>query len=160
MKEDKVLIERIVSEINLETGNLLKLKEEYQGFIEKYVSIDRYLLRSKASILADFYSGVERVFEIIAEEINGGISKGEHWHKRLLRGMSIEIENVRPPVISSELYNNLLKFLGFRHVVRQAYGFQLDEEKLEELTSIFEETLDAFVVEIRTFCKFLRDSIF
>lgn len=43
MKEDRMLIERIVAEINVEIDNLLRLKEEYQGFIEKYSSVDRYL---------------------------------------------------------------------------------------------------------------------
>lgn len=34
--------------------------------------------------------------------------------------------------INADLSNTKLRlFLGFRHVVRQAYGFQLDESKLE-----------------------------
>ena len=47
------------------------------NFLEKYPSLDRYLLRTKASFLADFYMGVERIFKIIAEELNGGTPKGE-----------------------------------------------------------------------------------
>jgi hypothetical protein len=99
--------------------------------------------------------GIERVFQIIATEIDGGIPQGEEWHKRLLINMTIEIAGVRPPVISSGLYNSLRLYLGFRHVVRQAYGFQLDESKLEELVSSFEDTVRNFSREMTKFCDTL-----
>lgn len=92
--------------------------------------MDVYLLRAKASFMADFYMGVEKIFRLIGEELNGGLPKGEVWHKKLLRNMTLEIKGVRPAIISDELYQDLVKFLGFRHVVRQAYGFQLDENNL------------------------------
>jgi hypothetical protein len=49
-----------------------------------------------------------------------------------------------------------LKFLGFRHVVRQVYGFLLDGEKVEEISSIFEKTVDVFLAEIERFCGYLK----
>jgi len=54
---------------------------------------------------------------------------------------------------------DLLKFLGFRHVVRQAYGFQLDVRKLEELENIFIKTSDRSAKEIKLFCHFLDGKI-
>ncbi len=117
--------------------------------------MDKYLLRTKASFLADFYMGVERISQIIAAEINGGTPKGEDWHKRLLLDMSLNIGG-RSPVISKKLYGNLLKFLGFRYFVRQAYGFDLDEKKLEELAAIFELALGEFISEVEEFCNFLQ----
>ena len=81
---DELIIERIISEIKEETGSIIVLSNEYKNFLEKYPLLDRYLLRTKASFLADFYMGVERIFKIIAEELNGGTPKGEDWHKRLL----------------------------------------------------------------------------
>ena len=155
MNGDEVLVRRIISEINAELSNVLRLRDEYNEFISKYKTVDKYLLRVKASYLADFYMGIERIFQIIATEIDGGIPQGEEWHKRLLLNMTIEIEGVRPPVISAGLYNNLRLFLGFRHVVRQAYGFQLDESKLEELVSSFEDTVRNFSSETIKFCDIL-----
>ena len=155
MNGDEILVRRIVSEINAELSNIHRLCDEYNEFLNKYKTIDKYLLRVKASYLADFYMGIERVFQIIATEIYGGIPQGEEWHKRLLLNMTIDIEGVRPPVISPALYNNLRLFLGFRHVVRQAYGFQLDESKLEELVSSFEDTVRSFSSEVTKFCDTL-----
>ncbi len=156
MNGDEILSRRIVSEITAELSNILTLRNEYREFTNKYKSVDKYMLRVKASYLADFYMGIERIFQIIATEIDGGIPQGEEWHKRLLLNMTIEIEGVRPPVISTNLYNSLRPFLGFRHVVRQAYGFQLDEAKLEELASSFENTVRYFSDEAAKFCDTLR----
>jgi len=114
MNGDEILVRRIVSEIHAELSNILRLRDEYNEFINKYKSVDKYLLRVKASYLG-----------------------------------------VRPPVISSNLYNSLRLFLGFRHVVRQAYGFQLDESKLEELVSSFEDTVRNFSSETIKFCDIL-----
>ncbi|HHT9107658.1 MAG TPA: hypothetical protein ACFYEF_04215 [Candidatus Wunengus sp. YC63] len=155
---DELTIERIISEIKEETGSIIVLSNEYKNFLEKYPFLDRYLLRTKASFLADFYMGVERIFKIIAEELNGGTPKGEDWHKRLLLDMSLNIGE-RPPVISRELHGSLLMFLGFRHVVRQVYGFELDEKRLEALSVHFEPVLEKFIKEMEGFCQFLKDRV-
>ena len=157
MNGDEIVVRRIVSEINAELSNILRLRDEYNEFINQYKTVDKYLLRVKASYLADFYMGIERIFQIIATEIDGGIPQGEEWHKRLLLNMTIEIEGVRPSVISSDLYDSLRPFLGFMHVVRQAYGFQLDEAKLEELAASFENTIRNFSDEVTKFCDILKN---
>src|SRR3989337_2832061 len=115
MNGDEILVRRIISEINAELSNILRLRDEYNEFINKYKTVDKYMLRVKASYLADFYMGIERIFQIISTEIDGGLPQGEEWHKRLLLNMTIEIEGVRPPVISTNLYNSLRPFLGVRH---------------------------------------------
>lgn len=156
MKKDEIFLKRTKAEITSELEHISKLMDEYRDFLEKHSShMDLYLLRVKASFMADFYMGVEKIFRLIAEELNGGVPKGEGWHKKLLHTMTLEIKKVRPAVISEGLYQDLLKFLGFRHVVRQAYGFQLDEKKLVELEKIFEKTWKQFYREIKKFCHFL-----
>lgn len=156
MKKDELYLKRIRSELLSELENISRLMDEYSNFLKKYsAKIDIYSLRVKASFMADFYMGVEKVFRTIVEELNGGAPRGEGWHKRLLHAMTMEIKGIRPAVISNELYKDLLKFLGFRHVVRQAYGFQLDEKKLKELEKIFVKTWKKFSLEVRKFCHFL-----
>lgn len=156
MKKDEIFLERIKAEITSDLEHISKLMDEYHDFLEKYSShMDPYLLRVKASFMADFYMGVEKIFGLIAEELNGGVPKGDGWHKKLLHAMTLEIKRVRPAIISEGLYQDLMKFLGFRHVVRQAYGFQLDEKKLVELEKIFKKTWKQFYREITNFCRFL-----
>lgn len=156
MKKNSLFLNRIRNEILSDLEQISKLMNEYNDFIIKYSDqMDVYLLRVKASFMADFYTGVEKIFRLIAEELNGGAPRGEEWHKRLLHTMELEVKGIRPAVISERLYQDLLKFLGFRHVVRQAYGFQLDEKKLEELEKIFGKIWKQFSREIRKFCSFL-----
>lgn len=157
MKKDGFFLKRTRTEILSELEEVSRLMDEYDDFVSKYSGhMDMYLLRVKASFMADFYMGVEKIFKIIVEELNGGTPRGEGWHKRLLHTMAIEIKGIRPAVISKEAYLDLLKFLGFRHVVRQAYGFQLDEKKLGELEKIFKKIWKRFSREIKKFCDFLE----
>jgi hypothetical protein len=157
MKKDELFLKRISTELLSELEHMSRLMDEYNDFIGRYSKhMDIYLSRVKASFMADFYMGTEKIFKIIIEELNGGVPRGEGWHKRLLHTMAIEIKGIRPAVISNRLYQDLLKFLGFRHVVRQAYGFQLDEKKLEDLEKIFLKTWKRFSREIKRFCNFLE----
>ena len=156
MKKDELFLKRVRTELLSEIEQISRLMDEYSDFLHKYSDhMDVYLLRVKASFMADFYSGIEKIFNIIVEELNGGAPRGEGWHKRLLHTMSLETKGIRPAVISNRLYMDLLKFLGFRHVFRQAYGFQLDKVKLEELEKIFIKTWKKFSQEIIKFCNFI-----
>ncbi|MCC7201166.1 MAG: hypothetical protein IT393_00645 [Nitrospirae bacterium] len=159
MSGNEILVRRIVSEINAELSNIQRLLNEYSEFLSQYKLVNKYLLRAKASYLTDFYMGIERIFQIIATEIDGGIPRGEEWHKRLLLNMTLEIEGVRPAVISPGLCNSLKPFLGFRHVVRQAYGFQLEEAKLEDLAAQLEKTSKGLSSEIANFCETLKRQV-
>ena len=41
MNGDEILIRRIVSEINTELSNILRLRDEYNEFITKYKTVDK-----------------------------------------------------------------------------------------------------------------------
>lgn len=157
MTRDELFLHRVSTELRAELAQIDQIMKDYAGFTEKYERrMDAYLLRAKASFMADFYMGVENIFRTIAEELNGGAPRGDGWHKRLLTGMAVEQKGVRPTVISPALSAELAQFLGFRHVVRQAYGFQLDEQKLAALEKIFLSTWRRFAREIKSFCAFLE----
>jgi len=81
--------------------------------------------RAAGSILHDFYTGIEKIFQRIALELDGGLPAGPDWHSDLLLRMTIGIEERRPPVIGEELARKLAEYLRFRHVFRNLYGFEL-----------------------------------
>ena len=156
MTKDELFLARVGTELLAELARIERIMREYAGFLRKYgTAMDAYLLRVKASYMADFYMGVENIFRTVAEELNGGVPRGDGWHKRLLSGMAVEQKGVRPAVISPALLAELVPFLGFRHVVRQAYGFQLDEERLAALERAFPKAWRRFSREIKAFCAFL-----
>ena len=152
MNPERMALIRIRKEIEIELQAIEKVKNDYASVpstIEDWV-----IIRTKASLLHDFYTGIERVFSRIAQELNGGLPNTEQWHRDLLRDMALELEGIRPPVISEDLYRRLLPYLRFRHLFRNLYGFELEWEKMVELDREFEPVASMWFDEIHTFLFF------
>lgn len=111
---------------------------------------------SLALKLHNFYTGCERIFQRIADDINGGVPTSFDWHKRLLYTMALEIEGIRPPVISKETAVGLEEFLAFRHVVRNIYGYELDPGRLKRLVEQIEPVYNDFKKDVASFVEFLK----
>lgn len=74
----------------------------------------------------------------------------------LLRSMGISNPGIRDNVISNETLRKLDELRGFRHVVRHAYEYQLNAERVKTLVAelpalgaLLERDLDRFADEIR-----------
>jgi len=135
--------------INAELLDIDRLVKE----LKKCKGDAQIVRRAKGSILHDFYNACERIFELIAREINGGLPLSELWHKKLLYQMTLQIKGMRPAVISKKLAAELDEFLAFRHLFRNIYGFELQGERLNELAAKLEKTARLFTREITTFVK-------
>lgn len=154
MGREQQFLARIAAELNAELLNLDKIYREKESFRKKYTVIDSYLVRALSSYIADFYGGVERILKIVGEEIDGGLPKSENWHKQLLTNAHIKVAD-RPPLIPDSTYTALLPYLAFRHVFRNAYGFELDRERIQALENNLPGLLDQFSKDIRHFCGWL-----
>jgi len=129
-----------------ELANIDKLREELEPCRDMQGAE-----RIKGSILHDFYNICERIFKLVAREINGDMDMGEHWHKQLLYRMTLELGDIRPPVITKELAASLDEFLAFRHLFRNIYGFELTGGRLDALVRNFPPTAERFKREIEDF---------
>ena len=130
-----------------EITKLKLLDKEKDGLLKRKPS--NYLLRAGGSILHDFYTGIEKIFEDIAKEIDRRLPAGEDWHSELLHQMTLDIPGLRPPVISSGTEKKLREYLGFRHLFRKRYGFELDWEKMKRLLSKMPDVLSVLENEIK-----------
>jgi hypothetical protein len=119
---------------------------------------DDYYLDGVALNLHGFYSGLERIFTLIAETIDGSLPKGENWHLLLLEQMTKEVKRVRPAVISMDVSDRLNEFRGFRHVVRNVYTYRFDPLKLERLVRDAPALFERLKAELSAFANFL-DSV-
>ena len=153
MSPDEILLRRLAAEIDKELESLEQLSIEFR---DAPAASDTYSLRARGSLLHDFYTGVERVFVRIAEELNGGVPRGDQWHRQLLQDMTIAIPDVRPSVVGRQLADELAEFLRFRHVFRNVYGFVLDHAKLKLLEERFPDLSVAFIEQLRVFSDWLR----
>jgi len=94
-----------------------------------------YFLGSAALDWHAFYTGVERMLELIASDLDASRPATPHWHRDLLAQMSLAIPDIRPAVLRSETSTALIEYLEFRHVVRNVYTFNLRPDRVAELVS-------------------------
>jgi len=70
-----------------------------EGWNRAQRSGDSYYLDGVALNLHGLYSGLERIFEVIAVSADDKKPEGENWHQELLRQMNTEIPEMRPAII-------------------------------------------------------------
>jgi hypothetical protein len=115
-----------------------------------------FFLDSVAINLHSFYNGVERIFELLARELDGGLPTGTAWHRDLLAQMSLEVEGVRPAVIRAETAASLDEYLRFRHLVRNLYTWNFEEAKLAQLIAGLDRVLTDLKTDLSTFGRYLQ----
>ncbi len=112
-------------------------------------------LRGIGDIVHDFYTGIERIFERIAPELNGGLPLGPAWHRELLENMTLDLPGIRPPLLRPDTARVLDEFLRFRHVFRSVYGFEIEWPKLQGLLQRLPTAWEAVRADLGRFLAFL-----
>ena len=115
-----------------------------------------FLLDSVAINLHSFYNGIERIFELLAREIDGGLPTGPGWHRDLLAQMTLDVAGVRPAVIRSETAAGLEEYLRFRHLVRNLYTWNFEEDKLAALVTGLDPVLSELSSDLAAFARYLE----
>ena len=144
------------ADINRELIDLQRVVEESQEALRHEEWPDLAFKRTLGSLLHDFYTGVEKVFQHIALQLDGGLPAGPNWHVQLLRRMATPVNHVRPAVLDERLSQTLGEYLRFRHVFRVVYGFELRRERLRELGTGLPEVFEMLEAKLRRFLEFLE----
>ena len=151
--QNKEEIPVLVAEIKDELSKLDMLSQKLSSQVNR--TNKEEIAESAALRLHNFYTGCERIFKLIVSEVNGGVPHELDWHKRMLTQVSLEIEDIRPAVISLKTRKDLEELLRFRHIVRNIYGFELKPERIETLISLATSLFPRFTKEIENFMTFL-----
>ena len=147
----------IAGRIRAESQELARVVERTDRIWQQAMtSSDDYYVDATALNLHGFYAGLERLLEIIADGVDQAKPGGAHWHDELLRQMAAEIPGVRPPVLSQETRERLDRYRGFRHVVRNAYTYNLDPEQIGVLVKQLAPTMARVAHELTAFAEFLE----
>ncbi|MDJ0582848.1 hypothetical protein [Crocosphaera sp.] len=155
----KLLIqERISQELN----KIYQAIQQLKIFMEQLNNISNpiyqeALVNSLALNLHGIYTGIERIFEVIATEIDLSLPTGNKWHRDLLDQMAVNITNVRTEVITEETRAILDELRRFRHVIRSAYSFELDKDKVLIVVNNFLSCHHQLIQEIQSFCDYLDE---
>jgi len=151
-------IKVLKSEIIADLERLDDIYAKISSSEREYAVTEKYAVSVEISFyINQLYTGFERIFKNIASFFENNINE-EKWHFSLLERMSIEIEGIRPAVISRESFTWLNELRGFRHFFRHAYNADIEQDKLKIVLKRVFLLREKYTSELQVFYKFL-DSI-
>lgn len=150
------LIEQIHEEILHLEHSFQRVLKEWQYMITDEDRQESHI-DSAALNLQSFYTGIERLFRLIAKHIDRSLPSGESWHSDLLKQMTTELADIRPAVIKGNSITILDELLGFRHRVRNIYAFELIPENIGKLVLTLNDFWPELHAELLAFAEFLEE---
>ena len=157
MSADPILALKALVEDELIALNRLTQEME-ETLVESAQPPTRVELRAIASILHEFYNGVERILERIVISLGEGLPQGGYWHADLLTQTATARQGGRPAIIDEALRARLKAYLDFRHFFRHAYGYNLEWSRLDWLAEQLRETLTMLQGQLQAFFEGLEEN--
>ncbi len=110
----------LVSDIDKARRTLGELRESLRGAIDEDLPKLGRTQRAAilvAGILESYYTCAETAFLRISQFFENHL-RPDRWHRELLERMTLEVEGVRPRVLSDITYSDLSDLMQFRHFKR------------------------------------------
>ena len=95
-----------------------------------------YTIHNLYSLMESYFLRVAKFFENDLDPLS--------WHRDLVRRMSLEIEEVRPALLSDAAAAPIDELRAFRHVFRNIYQSTLDPRKTAAVNSLVPQAVGAF----------------
>ncbi len=145
MKRKSSDILRLVAALNadlkmleeLQKKNLRAWNRVRQGSDEEldWASLG-YTIHNIYNLLENYFIRISKDFENSLDPLS--------WHKDLVEHMTLEIEGVRPALLTRTLARKIDELRAFRHVFRNVYQSELDPKRVEIVQQDLGETLELF----------------
>jgi hypothetical protein len=129
----------------------------YSALIDELTSLPPFVdgprsTQAQAAVaLHHAYGAIESALARIARLLDDSPPEGPDWHQTLLAAMALDIESVRPAVLSRPALSALRRLLGFRHFFRHAYAVELDGKRLEELRDVAVSSRTIVLLDLKRF---------
>lgn len=143
IRQEMIELDRIVNRIAYLWPKITRLTIDQEVYVD-----------SVALNLHSFYSGVEKLFELIVRQFDT-LPTGKDWHKTLLEQVT-ESTTIRPAIIGPECAQQLDEFRRFRHLVRNVYSTNLQPEKMSDLIETLPILWNDLAAELCAFADFLE----
>lgn len=135
---------KLKDKIEAEYENIDKLISELPAK-EKLPFLQFLELAGVATLLHNFYNGIENILKLSLNEIDIPFPEGSSWHKDLLKLAETN------GIISKTTLQKLGAYLAFRHFFSHAYALDLYADKLEPLVAKIKEIYADFKRDISFF---------
>jgi hypothetical protein len=126
----------LAARIRLGLGELTRVREQMAPLIARTEEGELPVIETAAAcaMLHSFYTEIEKIFKIIALDLDGQLPPSDSWHRDLLNQMT-QATALRPAIISLDLRNSLGELLAFRHLFRGASVAMMRWDKLAPLVA-------------------------
>lgn len=154
MREINTLIAEIDSDLLAIRNIEAKIEELYNTLNEENI-----MDKDKAALgyyLHNLYNAVESILKRLANFFENA-GQGTTWHTDLLKRMTLNIEEVRPAIISKESYTILNELRKFRHIFRHSYDYELRFKRMDELWKEYQHNKDYFIKDIENIKALLKE---
>ena len=148
----------LTAEITKHLEVLDELEAELNDAIAKDLALLGKTKRSAAmiaSIIESYYTCAETFFLRVSQYFENNLSDNR-WHKDLLDKMALEIKDIRPKLLSDEVYKDMEELLRFRHFKRYYFNLAYDWERLEEVIKRARRVHPALKADVVEFLNFLK----
>lgn len=132
------------SRILVETENIDRLLKALPDS-QELSTLSVLELAGVATLLHNFYNGIENIVKQILLDKNKIIPPGPSWHKDLL---TLSVQN---GIISESMKARLGEYLAFRHFFSHAYALDLFPERMEPLVNNLHICYESFLRDISSF---------
>lgn len=104
---------RLAARVREEQGSVTAVVSEGTAALARHAGgdPDGLTLRGIAGVLHDFYTGIERILEAAALELEGSLPGGPRYHTEVLQGAARELPEIRPAILSYESSRALSEYL-------------------------------------------------
>ena len=128
---DPVSLKVLIAEVEMQLDKVEQVYAELEDRANQMRPDTPGQVESTAYQLHNLYNAIEDLFKIVANAFENSVTDLSRWHTELLRRMTLEIQGVRPALLSSESADLLNELRAFRHFFRHAYGVRLDFDRVE-----------------------------
>lgn len=155
MPDDPILaLESIVED---ELTALDRVAKQMEELLSQTTQLPNWIeLRAIATLLHEFYNGIEHIFERVVVSLGEGLPRGSHWHVDLLAQITTAQTDIRPAVMDEPLHARLEEYLKFRHFFRHAYNYTLEWNRMSWQAQQMSETLRLLRDQLQTFFEGLK----
>lgn len=147
---------RLAAELAGERATLRRLATSIAELAATTEGTDVMRTLALAFQLERFYTAVESTLSRILRTIDGDVPAGANSHTDILRAASVEVEGLRPAVLTEEATTLLRELLGFRHYARHGYDVAPQRDRIGELAKMALKACDLVEPALASFETTLR----
>lgn len=152
-------VARLAQEIRDDRDALTRLCQDLRELARRWENPSKAEVALGAVTVHAWYTGLERIFERVARQLDGEVPTGRQGHADLLRQVTVEVPGIRPAVVSSELHAELRQVLAFRHFFRHAYAVTLAPDLLKKEVDRVGSLADEVDASLDAFLRFLSATL-